>query len=478
MSDILGTAFSVGNGLSSGSESNTDLLISAFRRTKQPQIDALNKRRTDLETRQTFLNGFRSRLEDLQSKFSVFKETGTANTRFFANKTTSSDISVLTTSSDTTALAGTYSLKVNRLATNDVLVSDRKSKDAVSSLAGTSQNFEIQGISYSVSIDENDTNEQTFTKIASAINGNTASKVRASVVRDTSSTVRLSFTTKDSGTDANITFVDSDVLNDLGITTAALNPNTDARQVLNATNAGFQRASKSDLDASLTLDGIEVTRSTNTIADLITGVTLTLQKAQGITDNPISLTTTKDSESVAKNVIQPLLDSFNDTLRYLNNNSTQLRADTALQGFRSRLRGVISESVSSAGENNPKYLTELGITIAADGTLSISDRKKLEDLLADNPQKVADLFTGNDGVATKLERVLNGFLGDTGLINARTTDLRSQIVSVGTRTKDVQQRIDAQAENLRKEYENLQRNFLKAQSQFSALSAFATNNTI
>ena len=47
MSDILGTAFSVGNGLSSGSESNTDLLISAFRRTKQPQIDALNKRKTD-----------------------------------------------------------------------------------------------------------------------------------------------------------------------------------------------------------------------------------------------------------------------------------------------------------------------------------------------------------------------------------------------------------------------------------------------
>ena len=477
MSDILGTAFSVGNGLSSGSESNTDLLISAFRRTKQPQIDALNKRKTDLENRQTFLNGFRTRLEDLQSKFTSFNDVS-ANTKFFASKTTSSDNSVLSTSTDTTAVAGTYSLKVNRLATNDVLVSSRKNKNAASTLAGTTQNFEILGITYSAEFGVDDTNETAFTKIAAAINGDTTSKIRASVVKDTSSTVRLSFTSKTTGTEENITFTDSEVLNDLGITVAGLNPNTDARQVLSATNAGYQKANKSDLDASLTLDGIEVTRSTNTIADLITGVTLTLQKGQSLTDNPITLTTNKDAEGVAKNVIQPLLDSFNDTLRYLNNNTSQLRADPALQGFRSRLRGVISESVSSAGNNNPKYLTELGITIAADGTLSISDRKKLDDLLADNPQKVADLFTGNDGVASKLERVLNGFLGDTGLINSRTTDLRSQIVSVGTRTKDVQQRIDAQAESLRKEYENLQRNFLKAQSQFSALSAFTTSNTL
>ncbi|MFN5310000.1 MAG: flagellar filament capping protein FliD [Candidatus Kapaibacterium sp.] len=477
MSDILGTAFSVGNGLSSGSESNTDLLISAFRRTKQPQIDALNKRKTDLENRQTFLNGFRTRLEDLQSKFTTFNDVS-ASTKFFASKTTSSDNSVLSTSTDTTAVAGTYSLKVNRLATNDVLVSSRKNKNAASTLAGTTQNFEILGRTYSAEFGVDDTNETAFTKIAAAINGDTTSKIRASVVKDTSSTVRLSFTSKTTGTEENITFTDSEVLNDLGITTAGLNPNTDARQVLTATNAGYQKANKSDLDASLTLDGIEVTRSTNTISDLITGVTLTLQKGQSLTDNPITLTTNKDAEGVAKNVIQPLLDSFNDTLRYLNNNTSQLRADPALQGFRSRLRGVISESVSSAGNNNPKYLTELGITIAADGTLSISDRKKLDDLLADNPQKVADLFTGNDGVASKLERVLNGFLGDTGLINSRTTDLRSQIVSVGTRTKDVQQRIDAQAESLRKEYENLQRNFLKAQSQFSALSAFTTSNTL
>jgi flagellar hook-associated protein 2 len=477
MSDILGTAFSVGNGLSSGSESNTDLLISAFRRTKQPQIDALNKRKTDLENRQTFLNGFRTRLEDLQSKFTSFNDVS-ANTKFFASKTTSSDNSVLSTSTDTTAVAGTYSLKVNRLATNDVLVSSRKNKNAASTLAGTTQNFEILGITYSAEFGVDDTNETAFTKIAAAINGDATSKIRASVVKDTSSTVRLSFTSKTTGTEENITFTDSEVLNDLGITVAGLNPNTDARQVLTATNAGYQKANKSDLDASLTLDGIEVTRSTNTIADLITGVTLTLQKGQSLTDNPITLTTNKDAEGVAKNVIQPLLDSFNDTLRYLNNNTSQLRADPALQGFRSRLRGVISESVSSAGNNNPKYLTELGITIAVDGTLSISDRKKLDDLLADNPQKVADLFTGNDGVASKLERVLNGFLGDTGLINSRTTDLRSQIVSVGTRTKDVQQRIDAQAESLRKEYENLQRNFLKAQSQFSALSAFTTSNTL
>jgi len=473
MSDVLGTAFSVGNGLSAGSESNTELLIAAFRRTKQPQIDALTQRKTLLENRQTFLNGFRTRLEDLKSKYSTFLESS-ANDKFFSKKTTSSDTSIVTTSSESTSVSGTFSLRVNRLATNDVLVSDRKTASTVSALAGTSQNFEIDGIAYNVTIDGADSNETALSKVASAINGDTNSTVRASVVKDTGSTVRLSITSKKSGTDEYITFTDSALFTDLGITNAALSPGTDTRLKLTSTNAGFQKVKRTDLDASLTLDGIDVTRSSNTVTDLLSGVTLNLQKVQNPDDADITLSTGNDSDSVAKNIIQPLLDSYNDSLRYLNSNTTQLRADTALQSFRSRLRGTVSESVSSAGSGNPSFLTELGITIGSDGTLSITNKGKLDGLLADNPQKVADLFTGNDGFAAKLDNVLNGFLGESGLINVRTTDLRSQIVSVDSRSKEVQKRIDSQAEGLRKEYENLQRNFLKAQAQFNTLSAFTT----
>lgn len=474
MADVLGTTFSVGNGLSSGSESNADLLVAAFRKTKQPQIDALTQRKTKLETRQSFLNGFRTRLEDLKSKYSVFLDN-TYSEKFSAKKTTSSDTSIVTTSSDTTALAGTYNLKVNRLASNDVLVSNRKIASVTSALAGTSQNFDIDGVSYSVSIEATDTNEIALTKIASAINSDSDSKVRASVIKDTSSTVRLSLTSKNSGTENDIDFTDSDVLGDLGITTAALNPDTDTRVKLTSTNAGYQKSSKSELDASLTLDGIDVTRSSNTITDLLSGVTLNLKKAQAADESAIVITSDTDTDSVAKNIIQPLLDSYNETLRYLNSNTTQLRADSALQSFRSRLRGVVSEPVSSADTNNPKYLTELGITIGSDGTLSITDRDKLDDLLKEDPKKVSDLFIGTDGFAAKLDNVLNGLLGESGLINARTTDIRSQIVSVDSRTKEVQKRVDNQADSLKKEYETLQRNYLKAQAQFNTLSAFTTS---
>ncbi len=473
MSDVLGTAFSVGNGLSTGGESNTELVVAAFRRTKKPQTDALTQKKTLLENRQTFLNGFRTRLEDLKSKYSTFLESS-ANNKFFARKTTSSDTSVVTTSSESTAVSGTFSLRVNRLATNDVLVSDRKNASRVSALARTSQNFEINGIAYNVTIDRGDSNATALGKIASVINRDTNSAVRASVVKDTGSTVRLSLTSKKSGTDGDITFTDSALLTDLGIKNAASGTDTDTRSKFTTTNAGFQKAKRKDLDASLTLDGIEVTRSSNTVTDLLDGVTLNLQKVQNPDDADITLSTDNDSDSVSKSIIQPLLDSYNDTLRYLNSNTTQLRADRALQSFRSRLRGTVSEAVSSSGSGNPSLLTELGITIGSDGTLSITNKEKLDGLLADNPQKVADLFTGNDGVAAKLDAVLNGFLGESGLINTRTTDLRSQIVSVDSRSKEVQKRIDAQAEGLRKEYENLQRNFLKAQAQFKSLSAFTT----
>ncbi len=192
---------------------------------------------------------------------------------------------------------------------------------------------------------------------------------------------------------------------------------------------------------------------------------------------PVTLTTTVDTDKLASTVIQPFLDSFNNTIRYLKQDPATLRSDSSIRSVYSKLRSLISEPITSAGDGNPKYLTDIGIKIGADGTLSVSDRTTLQGFLESNPQKISNLFTTVDSFAAKAKSAISTLLGSDGLISTRNTSLQSQIKVVSNRKLTLQKRVDTQANSLRKEYENMQKNYLKAQNQFSLLSGFPTSTT-
>lgn len=476
MADLLGTALSVGNGLSTGSQSSSDLLIESFRRTKQPDIDSLQSKQSTLENRQVFLNRFRTQLETLSARADVFFADDAAST-FNTKKVTVSDNSVLTATAEGGALLGIGTVKVDRLATNDILISSRKNLSDAYAFAGTTKTITVNSISTDVAFDSTDTNETAFAKIATAINANSSSTVSASVVKDTSSTLRLTFTSKTTGTTNQVNFTDGEVLGELGITTASISPNTATRAQSTTTNAGYRLVNVNDLDSQIQINGVQVTRATNTFSDVLTGVSINLQKIQSADDVPVTLTTTVDTDKLASTVIQPFLDSFNNTIRYLKQDPATLRSDSSIRSVYSKLRSLISEPITSAGDGNPKYLTDIGIKIGADGTLSVSDRTTLQGFLESNPQKISNLFTTVDSFAAKAKSAISTLLGSDGLISTRNTSLQSQIKVVSNRKLTLQKRVDTQANSLRKEYENMQKNYLKAQNQFSLLSGFPTSTT-
>lgn len=106
MADLLGTALSVGNGLSQTGQSSTDLLLAAFRRTKQGELDALKSKQSALESRQVFFAQLRTRLQALQGKADEFKQSGAA-ANFSRYKAVSSDAATLGVTAANDALAGT-----------------------------------------------------------------------------------------------------------------------------------------------------------------------------------------------------------------------------------------------------------------------------------------------------------------------------------------------------------------------------------
>lgn len=110
------------------------------------------KRISPLETRKTkytkisgIYSGLLSKVDALKNKMSILKVTGTSSP-FAVKKATSSNTTALTVSASSTAQKGSFALRVNQLAKNDLVVSlDNNSADFSSITTPGTYNFAIKG---------------------------------------------------------------------------------------------------------------------------------------------------------------------------------------------------------------------------------------------------------------------------------------------------------------------------------------------
>ena len=473
----------------SGSTNQLDQLIASYKSTQQSKIDALTTKQATLEKNRTFFNSLYSKINALNSTIDTFR-ADTAYDNFSKRTVSSTESSYLTAESTGSAELGTIAARVERLATKDVLISDRKKlSDSLGETAGT-KSFDMtigsDKKTINVTFDGTETNEQGMKKILQAVNtafaktsdSTTDIGVNAALVKDSSTTGRLTFTSKNTGGDNRVLFSDASFLTSLGLNTTSLNSNTDSRVVATDSSAGYKSALYSNLDSKVLINSIAITRGTNTITDAMEGVTFNLLKPQASDDtSEITLENTVDLSGV-KDFINPLLKNFNDILTFVNQNPTLRRQDSSISDLQSNLRDLASTNLNTTGSSgNPKYLAELGIKIDSSGSISISDSDKLLDILKDDPKKVSDLFIGKGGFVDKLEEATKPFDGDSGLIKARTNSLNSQIDQTQTKTTEVTARIDAQAEGLRKQYTSYLQLLYKAQAQSSLLGTGGSTST-
>jgi flagellar hook-associated protein 2 len=187
-------------------------------------------------------------------------------------------------------------------------------------------------------------------------------------------------------------------------------------------------------------------------------------------------------------LIQPIINSYNDIIQYIKQDTTTKQTDSSVSGLLNNLRDLSSQSTTPSTSDGPKYLTELGITVASNGTLSFTDDTKLTNLLKTDPQKVAQLFTGvdssspnavtaGDGFASKLKKTISNLIGSNGIIQNRTKSLGTQIDQTQKKTQALQDRIDKQGESLRKQYTTMLQLYLQAQNQTTYLTGLQSTTT-
>jgi flagellar hook-associated protein 2 len=148
-------------------------------------------------------------------------------------------------------------------------------------------------------------------------------------------------------------------------------------------------------DASFALDGIAITRASNTVTDAIAGVTLNLLAEAPATTT--TLTVAKDRKAVS-DAVDGFVKAYNALLATLgtltaynaaSRKGGTLQGDSVALGVLSRVKAVLSGAVASGGTLTT--LSQIGVAFQKDGRLAL-DAAKLDKAIDGNLADIAALF--------------------------------------------------------------------------------------
>lgn len=456
----------IGSTTSSTMSAQIQALAAQLMAKQRQPLQVLQQRETTLNQRFSVLGTLASKLSALKSAVDSLKEPGSLSP-FSAKGVQVTDSAILSASSSSSATAGTHSITVNALAKASTFASNvYTNTNTALSGAGTGTfgfTLTIDGNAYvaSVTINPGDTDRTVLENVASAINTAVGTKATATAMTQATGQSRISLSSTATGTANNITFTDTDgLLARLGITNAGTADNTNGGYI-------YKDLGGHELDASVTFNGLTVYRESNTVTDLVTGLTLNLKTANVAT--PVSVTVQSDADSITTKV-KDFITKYNDVLSHLSSNtkvdtkggpSGVLAFDAVFGGLSGQIRRAAATIVSdiTTGENS---LMALGIKPGADGQLAISDETAFKNLIVTDVSKVSAVFaTTTTGVSTVLSNAIAGYVGAAGSITAAQNQLTSRLNGIGaqiTRTNAILARRQAQLERqLARQQEMLQR---------------------
>ncbi|WP_337013557.1 flagellar filament capping protein FliD [Pantoea sp. AS142] len=378
------------------------------------------------------------------------------------------------------ASADTHAVTVEELATAHKLKTDAfDSADKQLGSAtedGTRTVTITQGDGKALKVELKD-DETSLNQIASAINKKNTDQggsVTASVQRDGSGQYQLMISSKKTGTDGEMSVsVDGgdDKLSGILNTSKGGKGSNEA-----GSDADKMTLVSAAQDAKLSVDGIEYTRSSNNISDIITGVTLNLN-AKSKDSEPEQLTLTVDTSAI-KTTLQDFVKQYNALLsetsadsKYVapskdDGTSSSTGKDTAKSGALmgdSTLRGLVNNLRSAANNSyGSSSLSDMGITIDSQSGQMTLNESKLDKAIADDPDAISKVFQGSGdsaGLANTLGTIVTKYLGDSdtktdGIIKSATDDLNTQLKNVADQVTKTQALIDSKVELLRSQYAN------------------------
>ncbi|MDP2601849.1 MAG: flagellar filament capping protein FliD [Deltaproteobacteria bacterium] len=431
-------------------------LIAGLIKAEHRSVDILQNQKVRYQAQDGVLTAVVSALGKLKSAAQGLS----LPTDFTKRSAVSSDTSVLTATADSTAETGSNSIVVDRLAAARIVKST--SFTSASDAIGTGTlTITVDGTSTAITVDATN---NTLAGLKSAINSSGAA-VAASIVNagtSASPDYRLVVQSKQTGT---------------------INAATISGTLAGGADpfAGGGEEVQAAADALFSVNGLTITRSSNTVSDVVTGVTVVLLQEgdrDGVvesTDASAKVTVSVDSTAM-KSSIKDLADSFNTVNKIVNDQFT-LNPDTKRQGALAgdaSLRGVIARlrnqlSAASQSDGGFRYLSDIGIKFQKDGSLTL-DEAKLSSALEEDPTGVSNLFTlVQNGIGKRIPDSIDDYVSSVdGTLTFRQKGLRTSIDNIDKKVAREESRIAAMDERLTKQFSALEQmvSQLKAQGDY------------
>jgi flagellar hook-associated protein 2 len=408
------------SGLASGL--NTATIVDALIAADSGRLNALKRRQDDYQVQISTLGTMVSQLQALKTAASSLSSKGVVSIQ---PDSTYTDFTV----TGSAKAEGSYAVQVSQVAKEAKRLSKSftSAQDPAAVDDGMLQ-FAIDGVN-TVAID---TTGKGLADIAEAIN-NGITGLRASVI-STGSAYYLSVARSSTGYTSSL---------------------ETAFTVVSQPNMSLE-TSQDAQNAELRVDDLLIQRTTNTISDVIGGVTLHLTGESNVRKNVNFAANASGTEAA----LQTFVDAYNalaTTLKgQLVTDPDQSYGDTLLDHttvatIQSAIQSMLTKTVVASG--SVRTLSDLGLEIQRDGTLEMNTIRTLK-AVETNPAAVNAIFSNStQGIATVASDLAKRHTSAlTGTLVLRQKSLQSSILEMDEQKVRIQAYLDAERVRLTKQF--------------------------
>ena len=348
------------------------------------------------------------------------------------------------TSVEVEASSGTdiqdFNLTVTNLATKQIEESGSfAAEDSLIASGAGSINLNVNGTDYTIDYDAT----TTLKDLKSLINTAAGDDVDATIVQISGGDFRLFVSAANSGASQDITITDN----------SASLLGTELTTGLSAVQTG--------IDANFTFNGQAITRESNEISDLITGLTITL-KETGSSDVSVA----QDREGILEKM-NSFVEKYNSAITELDK-MTKSSTDAAEKGIFSgestikNMKRAIEDLVGSVG-GGVGTMYDYGFDVDQDGVMTF-DSTIFEDALDDNPDNVEAFLAGGtytnddlttvelDGAFTDFSTGIEAYTDYNAILDQLDDAIDANITSLEERKTNATERLDSKYEILKKQF--------------------------
>lgn len=400
--------------------------VQSFQQRYQTQSTQYQSQLTALGKVETALRAFRTAITEMNSSTSsIVKNSATVSQEGYFSAT-----------ADANALAGSYQVFVEQVATaHQVSASMPANLDATTQVPTTGTlDFTINGETMTLdlsTLDSDGDGVATMADLVSAINNDSNNPgVNATLVRSNGQTYFM------------LSSTETGVANSVNVAVSGTGQTWFEDALTNLNEISAPQDAVIWLGAQGT--GLQLTNSSNTFEGVINGVDLTVTKAQTSGEAPLSLSVGADQEGT-KEQMNKIIEAYNSLMKTIDSYTSiggedsqrgVLASDPTIRSIESQLKTLVR------GEFEGMRLSDLGIEISRDGTMKI-DADKFEDAQTTNTAALESFFNGDGNLLDSLDSLLDPYLQfSNGLFKSRKDALQQNISRIEDKQTALERKYD------------------------------------